>query len=160
LINPSFSSYLFTFLVSMLPISELRGGLPLGMSLGISPLKAYLISVIGNVTPVLPLLYGLKYLSKIAKRYRWSGKIFIMVEKSVRRKRKIVYRYGIIGIMVLVAVPLPVTGAWTGTFLSFLLSIPVKQSFPAIFAGVCLAGVIVLFATIGIIGAERVISGM
>ena len=68
LINPSFSSYLFTFLVSMLPISELRGGLPLGMSLGISPLKAYLISVIGNVTPVLPLLYGLKYLSKIAKR--------------------------------------------------------------------------------------------
>jgi len=158
--NLSSSPYLLTFLVSMLPIAELRGGLPLGISLGIPPFKAYLISVIGNVIPVLPILIGLKYLSKIAQRYSWSSKILNILERRIQKKKQIIYRYGIGGIIILVAIPLPITGAWTGSLVSFFLGIPVKYSFPAIFAGVCIAGVIVLFATLGIFGIGKIFSGM
>ena len=144
----------------MLPIAELRGGLPLGISLGISPFKAYLISVIGNVIPVLPILIGLKYLSKIAQRYSWSSKILNILEKRVQKKKQIIHKYGIGGIIILVAIPLPITGAWTGSLVSFLLCVPLKYSFPAIFAGICIAGIIVLFATLGVFGIGRIFSGM
>jgi len=156
----SFSPYLLTFLISMLPVAELRGGLPLGISLGIPPLSAYAVSIAGNVIPVLPLLIGLRYLSKIAEKYRWWGRIFNKMEKKFQGKKKIICRYGIVGIVILVAIPLPVTGAWTGSLVSFLLSIPVKYSFPAIFIGVCLAGIVVLFTTLGILGVSRIFSGM
>ena len=156
----SFSPYFLTFFISMLPIAELRGGLPLGISLGIPPLKAYLISIIGNAVPVLPVLVGLEYLQKIAKKSGFLSSIFDMLERRVQGKKKIINRYGIGGVIILVAIPLPVTGAWTGSLISFLLSIPLKYSFPAIFTGICVAGVIVLFATIGVFGLGRVISGM
>jgi len=158
--DPSFTSYFLAFFVSMLPITELRGGLPLAISLGISPFKAYLISIIGNIVPILPLLFGLEYLSKIAKKYKWSAKILSAVERKAKERKRIVQRYGIGGIIVLVAIPLPVTGAWTGMLVSFILSIPIKHSFPAICAGVCIAGVIVLFATLGIFNIGRVFGGM
>lgn len=158
--DSSFNSYFLAFLVSMLPVAELRGGLPVAISLGISPCKAYVVSIIGNMAPVLPLLVGLKYLSQIAKKYRWWGKIFTKMERKVQKKRRVVYRYGIGGVVILVAIPLPVTGAWTGSLVSFLLSIPIKYSFPAIFAGVCVAGIIVLFATLGIFGMGRILGGM
>lgn len=156
----SFSPYLLTFLISMLPVAELRGGLPLGISLGIPPLSAYAVSIAGNVIPVLPLLIGLRYLSKIAEKYRWWGRIFNKMEKKFQGKKEIICRYGFVGIVILVAIPLPVTGAWTGSLVSFLLSIPVKYSFPAIFIGVCLAGIVVLFTTLGILGVSRIFSGM
>ena len=158
--NTPLSPYLLTFVVSMLPIAELRGGLPLGISLGIPPLKAYIVSIIGNMAPVLPILMGLRYASKIAEKYRWLGRILNMVERKVQKKKRIINRYGIGGIIILVAIPLPITGAWTGSLVSVLLSIPVKYSFLAIFAGVCVAGVIVLFATLGVFGIGRLLSGM
>lgn len=148
------------FFVSMLPVAELRGGLPLAVSLGVSPVKAYFISIIGNIVPVLPLFLVLKYLSKIAKRYTWSSKILNTVERRAQKKKQIINKYGLGGVVILVAVPLPITGAWTGTLVSFLLSIPVKYSFPAIFTGVCIAGVIVLFATLGIFSMGKLLGGM
>lgn len=158
--NPSFTSYFFAFFVSMLPVAELRGGLPLAISLGMSPFRAYVVSIAGNTVPVLPLLIGLKYLSKIARKYRWSSRVFSRVERAVQTKKRIVNRYGIGGVILLVAIPLPVTGAWTGSLVSSLLFIPVKYSFPAIFAGICIAGVIVLFATFGVFSIGRAFGGM
>ena len=158
--SPSFISYFLAFFVSMLPVAELRGGLPLALSLGLSPLEAYIVSVVGNIVPVLPLLVGLDYFSKIVRKYNWSGKILNALERRVQTKQKIVYKYGVLGIIILVAIPLPVTGAWTGSLVSFLLSIPVKYSFPAISAGVFVAGAIVLFVTLGIFSIGRIVGGM
>jgi len=155
----SFHPYFITFIVSMFPVAELRGGLPLGVSLGANPFKAYVISVLGNTAPVLPLLFGLKYLSSKVKKSKF-GRVFGAIEKRLDAKKQIIQKYGILGIILLVAIPLPFTGAWTGSFVSFFLSIPVKYSFPAIFTGILLAGIIVLFATIGFFNLGKIFSGM
>ena len=152
--------HLIPFIISMLPISELRGGIPLALSQGMSPIQAYLLSVLGNTIPVFPLLVGFKSLIKIATRYKFFKKILGIIQKKVQKRQKIVQRYGIGGLIVLVAIPLPITGAWTGSLVSTILSIPIKYSFPAIFIGVCIAGFIVLFATIGVFEIGKIFIGM
>lgn len=158
--DPPLAAYFLTLFVSMFPIAELRGGIPLAVSLGLSPAEAYVVSVIGNLIPVLPLLLGLEYFSRIARRCSWSAKILDALERRVQSKQKIVHKYGVLGIIILVAIPLPVTGAWTGSFVSFLLSVPLKYSFLAICLGVLIAGVIVLYLTFGLFSIGRTISGM
>lgn len=153
-------SYFLPFLISMLPLSELRGGLPLALSMGIPPIQAYLISILGNTIPVLPLLLGLKFLIKLGKRYKWSQRLFWIIERKTWKKQEVVKKYGMLGIVVLVAIPLPITGAWTGSLVSILLSIPVKHAFPAIFSGICLAGFIVLIVTTGFLQVSRIFGGM
>jgi len=155
-----FSPHLLTFLVSMLPVAELRGGLPLGISLGISPVEAYMVSIAGNAAPVVPLLLGLKFAEKNFRKYKAGERMFNFLEKKIHSKKRFIYRYGIWGVLILVALPLPFTGAWTGSIVSFFLSIPLKYSIPAIFAGICLAGMVVLFVTAGISGAGRFFFGM
>lgn len=158
--SPPLYSYLFPFVVSMLPLSELRGGLPLALSQGAAPLEAYLLSILGNTIPVLPLLLGLKFLFKLAEKYRWSKVLFQAIQRKTWKRQKLVQKYGISGIVILVAIPLPMTGAWTGSLVSVLLSIPVKYAFPAIFAGICLAGFVVLFTSIGFLEIGRIFGGM
>ena len=141
-----------TFLISMLPISELRGALPYGLSQGLSPWKAYSISVAGNMVPVLPLLLGLKGISALARRWTKGEKLLDWTIGRAERRQDLVKKYGFGGLVLLVAIPLPVTGAWTGTLVSFLLSIEAKYAFLAICIGVGLAGIIVLLASLGVIG--------
>ncbi len=156
-----FSSREFlTFLISILPVAELRGGLPFALSQGISPIKAYLISVAGNILPVIPLLLGLRILSRVAKRYRTGIRVFNWLTDKMERKKRLVKRYGIPGIVLLVAIPLPLTGAWTGSIVSSLLFIPIKYAFPAILTGICIAGIIVLLVSLGILGASKIFVGM
>lgn len=156
-----FSSREFlTFFISILPVTELRGGLPFALSQGIPPIKAYLISVAGNILPVIPLLLGLRILSRIAKRYKTGIRVFNWLTDKMERKKRLVKRYGIPGIVLLVAIPLPLTGAWTGSIVSSLLFIPIKYAFPAILTGICIAGVIVLLVSLGILGASKIFVGM
>lgn len=158
--NFSLYTCIFPFVISMLPIAELRGGLPLALSQGVSPAHAYLVSVLGNIIPVLPLLVGFKFLTRIAMKYKLPGKILKIIQRKAKKRENFIRRYGIGAIIALVAIPFPVTGAWTGSLISSLLSIPVKYSFPAICAGVCIAGVIVLFATLGIFELGKIFIGM
>ena len=141
-----------TFLISMLPISELRGALPYGLSQGLSPWKAYSIAVAGNIVPVLPLLLGLKKISALAQRWTKGEKLLHWTLGRAEKRQDLVKKYGFAGLIVLVAIPFPVTGAWTGTLVSFLLSIETKYAFLAICIGVGLAGIIVLLASLGVIG--------
>ena len=160
LTNWYLSKEFLTFLISMLPIAELRGGLPFALSQGISPSKAYLISVAGNILPIIPLLLGLRVLSRVAKRYKIGLRIFNWLTDKMERKKRIVKRYSIVGVILLVAIPLPLTGAWIGSIVSSLLFIPIRYAFPAILTGVCIAGVIVLLASLGILGALKIFTGM
>ncbi len=149
-----------TFFISMLPIAELRGGLPFALSQGISPGRAYLVSVVGNILPVIPLLFGLRVLSRIAKRYKTGLRVFNWLADRMERKKEMVKKYRIAGIILLVAIPLPFTGAWTGSIVSSLLSVPIKYAFPAILTGICIAGVIVLLGSLGILGVLKIFTGM
>ncbi|MFQ5834408.1 MAG: COG2426 family protein [bacterium] len=133
-----------TFFLSMLPILELRGGLPFALSQGLSPLRAYLISVAGNILPVFPLLLLLRRLFIFLGRYKIAEKTLSWTMKRARKREDLVRRYGFGGLILLVAIPLPITGAWTGVLVSFLLSLEIKYSFVGICIGVCLAGGIVL----------------
>jgi len=146
------SKELLTFFISMLPISELRGALPFALSQGVSPLKAYFISVAGNILPVLPLLLLLQRLAIFAQRYEIGAKFFCWTMERAKKRGDLVKRYGWAGLILLVAIPLPITGAWTGTLVSFLLSMKIKYAFIAICIGVSLAGIIVLGLSLGGIG--------
>ncbi|MBA7696851.1 hypothetical protein ES703_105504 [subsurface metagenome] len=143
---------ILTFFLSMLPISELRGGLPFALSQGLSPLKAYLISVAGNILPVFPLLLLLRRLFIFFGRYKITEKTLNWTLARARKREDLVRRYGFGGLILLVAIPLPVTGAWTGTLVSFLLSMKIRHSFLAICIGVGIAGIIVLGLSLGGIG--------
>ncbi len=150
---------ILTFFLSMLPISELRGGLPFALSQGLSPLKAYLISVAGNILPVFPLLLLLRRLFIFFGRYKITEKTLNWTLARARKREDLVKRYGFGGLILLVAIPLPVTGAWTGTLVSFLLSMKIRHSFLAICIGVGIAGIIVLGLSLGGIGLWGLIKG-
>ena len=141
---------ILTFLISMLPISELRGAIPFAISQGIIPWEAYLIAVAGNILPVLPLLLLLQRLAIFAQRYKVGAKFLGWTVKRAKKREDLVKRYGWAGLILLVAIPLPITGAWTGTLVSFLLSMRIKYAFLAICIGVGIAGIIVLLASMGV----------
>lgn len=142
---------LLVLAVSATPISELRGGIPLAIYLGFSPLEAYLLSVVGNFLPVPFILIALDRLLKILSRFSSIWNLYKKIELRVERKKDLINRYGYLGLTLFVAVPLPVTGAWTACLLAFLLNLDRLKSSLAIMTGICIAGVIVLSPIIGLI---------
>jgi len=127
-----------------LPILELRGAIPLGVNLLGMPIgKVYILSLIGNLIPVLPLLLFFKYFFHHLENIKFIGRFFKWWFRRVERKSKLVERWGFWGLVLFVAIPLPVTGAWTGTAAATLFEIKVKRAFLAILFGVAMAGVIV-----------------
>ncbi len=150
-------NWLSVLFVSALPFAEIRGGLPLALYYGFSPVEAYIIAVIGNILPVLPLLLLLDFLVGIATRVSVIDRIYSKIVERVERKKAIVEKYGYLGLALFVSIPLPVTGAWTGVLISFLLRMDKLKSFLAIFAGVCIAGIIVLLISLGVISIATII---
>jgi len=137
--------------VSSLPISEIRGGLPLALYYGFEPAEAYLIAFIGNILPIPFLLLLLDYLISFATRIGFVNRVYGRILERVERRKSIVEKYGYIGLTLFVSVPLPVTGAWTGVLIAFLLQLNRIKAFISIAAGVCIAGIIVLLASLGVI---------
>ena len=137
-------------LISMLPVSELRGSIPYAMIVGYNPLEAYLISVAGNFFPVPILLYTLKQFDPLFRKIPYLGKIYEKIIAIGDRRKGIVEKYGYPGLIIFVAIPLPVTGAWTGSIVSFILGLNPKKASLFILAGILIAGIIVTSATYGI----------
>lgn len=137
--------YLLTFLISMVPVVELRGAIPFGLSFSqLSPFWVVLLSVIGNLLPVpFLILFGgmvLRWLAKfprLGKPFRW---ILKLGEKKVAKMNKTLFW----GLFLFVAIPLPGTGAWTGSLVAITLQRNLKQAFPPIALGVLTAGAIIL----------------
>jgi len=145
--------------VSAAPVAELRGGLPLALiTYGFPPLASYFLAVLGNLLPVLPLLLGLGWGERLLRQYAFPRRLLHWVFARTRRKGRLISRYGTIGLVLLVAIPLPATGAWTGAIAAFLFGIPPKRAFPLIVVGVLIAGVVVLLASLGmfhLVGVAR-----
>ncbi|MEM5812901.1 MAG: small multi-drug export protein [Candidatus Aenigmatarchaeota archaeon] len=135
-------------IVSIMPISELRGSIPLGLQLGLNPIFVFLISIIFNSLVFFPIYFGLElFYHRLFYRFKIVNKC---LERISKHKDKI-DKYGFFGLVVIVAIPLPFTGAWTGSGLSWLLRLDWKKSFIAIFFGVVLAGFIVLLISLSIL---------
>lgn len=127
--------------ISMLPIFELRGGIPVSYHIFKMPFyKSVIFSIIGNIIPVLPLLFMIKPLSRIG--------FFKRFFESRKERGKIIERYKELGLAIFVGIPLPLTGAWTGTILAFLFNLSILKSFIFISIGVLIAAVIVSFLTL------------
>ena len=131
-------------ITAALPISELRGAIPLALAMELSPLKAYLISVLGNLIPVIPLLF---FLEPLAAKLRHIGvfeKFFTWLFERTKRKASLIERFEALGLILFVAIPLPITGAWTGCVAASLFKIRFRYAFLSIMLGVLIAGLIVL----------------
>lgn len=134
---------LIVLIVSALPVSELRGAMPLAVAMGMSLKKAYILSVIGNILPVIPILFLLEPVSVKLRHFKVFAKFFDWFFERTRKKATLVEKFEAIGLMLFVAIPLPVTGAWTGCVAASLFKIRFKYAFIAICLGVCIAGIIV-----------------
>lgn len=145
--------YWIVFLISMVPLVELRGAIPIAIGMGIDPIVAIVISVIGNMLPV-PFIYffARKFLLWGAQR-RYIGKIcsFFMV-KGERAGQKLVAKTGrgglLIALMLFVGIPIPGTGAWTGTLAASFLNMGIKSTAASVSLGVILAGCIMALVSL------------
>ena len=133
-----------TVIIAMLPIAELRGSIPVALMMGIPPLKAFLLSIIGNFLPVLPVLFLLEPVSNALMRFKPWKKFFDWLFEKTKAKGDLIQKYEAIGLMLFVAVPLPMTGAWSGCIAASLFRIKFRYAFPAILLGVICAGIIVI----------------
>lgn len=144
-----------TLLISMLPIGELRVAIPVGMAVYNLPFwSAFLWSFIGNIIPIFFVIWGLDLLiNKFAiRRIYFFNKFFNWFFERTRRKHtKNFERWRDLALMIFVAIPLPGTGAWTGSLIAYVFGIPLKRAFLSIASGVLIAGIIVTLITLGII---------
>ena len=129
--------------ISAMPISELRGGIPLGIAIGLTPIQAYVLGVIGSFIPVPFLLLFLDRMSKILERWELTGKFYSKVVARTERRKEIVEKLGYVGLTLFVAIPFPMTGVWTGCLLATLLRLNTPKSAFSILIGTAIAGVIV-----------------
>jgi len=131
-------------IVGALPISELRGAIPLALFLGMPPAKAFWLSVLGNCIPIAPALFLLEPASRRLRKFKIWSRFFDWLFERTKRKADTVEKYEILGLAIFVAMPLPMTGAWSGVVAASLFKIRFRYAFIAIVAGVLGAGLIVL----------------
>lgn len=146
----SLGSALLIIGVSAAPITELRGGIPLAISQGYAPAAAFLLAILGNLLIVPLLLVGLEYGEDLLLRWRASRILLQWVFARTRRKGRLIERAGPAALVLLVAIPLPGTGAWTGAIAARLFGIPMRVALPWIGVGVLIAGIIVLLVSLGL----------
>ena len=138
-----------TLLATIAPISELRGGIPLGISLGLDPLFTFFVAIIANALIFFPVFFALRlFYDKFLYRIPLFDKYLDNLRKRGKPK---VEKYGFWGLTLFVAIPLPITGAYTGTILAWLLGMDWRRAFPPVAIGVVIAGVIVLLGYLSVV---------
>ena len=143
--------FCFTILVSMVPIVELRGGIPFGVTLGLPVWAAYLAAVIGNILPVpFILVYIRRIFQWMHRRLPRLNRLVDKLERKAHLKGRRVTKYKYLGLMLFVAIPLPGTGAWTGALAAAFLDMPLRKAIPSIFAGILIAGIVISILTFGV----------
>ena len=149
-VSTEFGRYLTTFLTAMLPIVELRGAIPLGVSLGLSHIQSMLTSCIGNMVPIpFVILFARQLIDWMKKKSERLSAFAKRLEERAYSKRDIIKKWQLFGLVILVAIPLPGTGAWTGALVAAVLNLRKRVAIPAIILGVIIAGVLVTGITFG-----------
>lgn len=137
-------------IISMLPIIELRGAIPVGVLLGMPPIESFLISVVGNLIPIpFVILLGRPIFNWLKKTKLFAG-LMEKLEKRIEKKADSVMKKAALGLYIFVAIPLPGTGAWTGALIASMFDMRFKYALPAIVLGVFTAGIIMTVGSYGI----------
>lgn len=142
---------LVTFLLAMTPIVELRGAIPYGAAAGLPLWAAYWLAAAGNMLPVPVIMLLVRRVFARLRRGAWWGPRIEALERRAHLKGRVVRRYRLAGLAILVAIPLPGTGAWTGALVASVLDIRMRAAIPAIALGVLIAGAITALVTGGAI---------
>ncbi len=151
----NFPPELATFIISMLPVSELRGAIPVAIGVyHLNPVEAYFLAIIGNIVPV---VFILKYIDPVSKylmsKSKFFNNFFTHLFEHTRKKHNGKFeKWGALALITFVAIPLPITGGWSGAIAAFVFGIPFKKALPLIFLGVMIAGVIVTGLSLGVWG--------
>ena len=147
----AFGKEILVFLISLMPILELRGGLLAASLLGLKPIPSYIISVVGNLLPIpFILLLINKILNWMRNSKHFKG-IAEWLDKKVEKHKGQIEKFGYLGIVLFVGIPLPGTGAWTGSLIASVLDMDRKKTFLAVLVGVFLASVIMMIVSFGIV---------
>lgn len=146
------SKELIVFIISMIPILELRGGLLAASALGVPMLRGIGLCVLGNIIPVPFILLFITPIFRWMKGTKHLKPLVDKLENKAMSKKDQVEKYEFWGLTLFVGIPLPGTGAWTGSLIAALLGIRFKKAFPAVVLGICLAMVIMTVISYGILG--------
>lgn len=140
------------FLVAMLPVFELRGAIPLGYAMQMtSPVFIYLLAVAGNFVPVLPILLLLGPAERRLRRFPVMDRFFTWLFRRTVSRSAVIKKYESLGLILFVAIPAPMTGAWTGAVAAYLFKLPLRMAVPCIILGILIAGVVVTLVSQGVI---------
>ena len=141
--------YLYTFFIAMVPLIELRGAIPIGVSLGLSHIEAFIVSFIGSIIPIPFVIYLFRPVASTL-RNTFLKKLFDKIEKKAIKNGEYVKRLGLFGLFLFVAIPLPGTGIYSGSLIAAFLNIRLKYALFIIACGNFVAGLIVMVLTYGI----------
>ena len=143
--------FTLTVLVSMLPVVELRGGIPFGVSAGLPMWAAFTAAVIGNLIPVpFIIVYIRRIFQWMREKLPRLNSLVDALERKAHLKGRKVTKYKYLGLIILVAIPLPGTGAWTGSLAAAFLDMPLRRAVPAVIVGVLVAGIAISILTFGV----------
>ena len=150
-----FSPEVRVLVLSALPVTELRATIPFALGLGMKPLTAFTYAIIGNFLPVIPLLLGLPLGIRIFEQFFLTRRFVKWVLDRTLAKSERLQRFGAVGLLMFVAVPLPGTGVWTGSLAALLIGVPFRLALVSITSGMVIAGVVVLMASSGLLQAVK-----
>ena len=150
-LETAFGKLLMTFATAMVPVIELRGAIPVGIAAGLPPAVACVTAILGNLLPVPFIMLLVRRIFDWLRDTRFFGPKIVWLERRAHLKGRIVRKYRLAGLVVLVGIPLPGTGAWTGALVADVLDIRMKTALPAITVGVIIAGCITTAVTCGVV---------
>lgn len=146
-----FGKELIVFFISLLPILELRGGLIAASFLHLDPVPSYIISVVGNILPVPFILWFINSILDFMRNSKYFSKFAKWLDKKVKKHKGQIEKYGFLGLILFVGIPLPGTGAWTGCLIAAVLNMDRKKSFLAAMLGIFMASVIMMVISFGLL---------
>lgn len=150
-LETAFGKLLMTFGMSMVPVLELRGAIPVGIAAGLPPAVACTVAILGNLLPVPLIMLLARRVADWLRGTAFFGPKIEWLERRAHLKGRIVRKYRLLGLVVLVGIPLPGTGAWTGALVASVLDIRMRHAIPAIFLGLVIAGVFITVLTMGLV---------
>ena len=146
-----FGKLLLTFGTAMVPVIELRGAIPVGVAAGLPPAVACVTAILGNLLPVPFIMLLVRRIFDWLRDTRFFGPKIVWLERRAHLKGRLVRKYRLLGLVILVGIPLPGTGAWTGAMVAGLLDIRLRTALPAILLGLLIAGGITTVVTLGVV---------
>ena len=157
LFNLPFGKEITVFIISLMPVLELRGGLIAAPLLKLNPITSYIIAILGNIIPVPFILWFGSVLLNWMRRTKWLSSFAKFLDNKVEKKKDQIEKYGFWGLVLFVGIPLPGTGAWTGCLIAAVLNMDKKKAFLAASLGILIASIIMMFISFGLL--KHIIGG-